>query len=412
MTALRLKVSRWNCGDAKNCELCGGEKQMVTYEEMFDHCVCQPAVKSTNIGDLAADYPKEPCLSTDCENCGGQYQLLPPCQSLRLSQAPVTVNEYEYVTRKTRDGKDYQALELVKKSFPVSQLWEKMNSGPEDPLRHHFRASWINKMIEHLRARPNQGQLQIYIDFPERQELGARAAVAKQEYHKRKILLLVLALTWTCVGEATQKSHCCCYIGDGSLDKSQGVIEEAIQDAVTWAMRKGGVAQVLYLSDRARREFSNASIMMWLSNHEKKFGLGAEWMFTEPDHGKSDCDGLGAGIKTMLYEWFGTLESMPTPHECVQFLWDHTKEVPIRGKYAKYKEYRFQVLEGKKPTTHAAETIKGITKSFHWKSIGKPNHVMARTLPCFCDLCKAKCFDACKNKGYVGSWQPIEVKRK
>ena len=33
-----------------------------------------------------------------------------------------------------------------------------------------------------------------------------------------------------------QKSHCCCYIGEGSLDKSQGVIEEAIQDAVTWAM--------------------------------------------------------------------------------------------------------------------------------------------------------------------------------
>jgi hypothetical protein len=185
--------------------------------------------------------------------------------------------------------------------------------------------------------------------------------VAQQEYHKRKILLLVLALTWTCVGEATQKSHCCCYIGDGSLDKSQGVIEEAIQDAVTWAMRKGGVAQVLYLSDRARREFSNASIMMWLSNHEKKFGLGAEWMFTEPDHGKSDCDGLGAGIKTMLYERFGTLERMPTPHECVQFLWDHTKGVPIRGKYAKYKEHCFQVLEGKKPTTHAAETIQGIT---------------------------------------------------
>ena len=103
---------------------------------------------------------------------------------------------------------------------------------------------------------------------------------------------------------------------------------------------------------------------------------------------------------------------MPTPHECVQFLWDHTKGVPIRGKYAKYKEYRFQVLEGKKPTAHAAETIKGITKSFHWKSIGKPNHVMARTLPCFCDLCKAKRFDACKNKGYVGSWQPIEVKHK
>ena len=31
------------------------------------------------------------------------------------------------------------------------------------------------------------------------------------------------------------------------------------------------MTQVLYLSDRDRREFSNASIMMWFSNHEKKF---------------------------------------------------------------------------------------------------------------------------------------------
>ena len=67
--------------------------------------------------------------------------------------------------------------------------------------------------------------------------------------------------------------------------------------------------------------------------------------------------------------------------EFVQFLWDHTNGVPISGKDAKCKEYRFQVLEGKKPTTFAAETIKGITKSFHWKSTGKPNHVIAPTFP-------------------------------
>ena len=74
----------------------------------------------------------------------------------------------------------------------------------------------------------------------------------------------------------------------------------------------------------------------------------------------------------MLYERFGTLERMPTPRGCVHVLWDHTKGVPIMGKMqnanAKYKEHHFQIVEGKKPTTSATETIKGITKNLHWKS--------------------------------------------
>ena len=96
-------------------------------------------------------------------------------------------------------------------------------------------------------------------------------------------------------------------------------------------------------------------MMMWLSHHKKKYSISGEWMFTEPDHGKSHCDGLGAGIKTMLYDWFTSLERMPTPTECVKYLWDYTKGVPIRGKYAKYKEYRFKMVEGKQPTTPSTD---------------------------------------------------------
>ena len=93
-------------------------------------------------------------------------------------------------------------------------------------------------------------------------------------------------------------------------------------------------------------------------------------------------------------------------------LWDHTKGVPIRGKYAKYKEYCFKMVEGKEPATPSTETIRGITKRFHWKSVGKPKQVMARPLPCFCDLCKSKRFDACGNKGYAGSWEQIDLRVK
>ena len=86
-----------------------------------------------------------------------------------------------------------------------------------------------------------------------------------------------------------------------------------------------------------------------------------------PTNGKSDCDGYDDSIRIMFYEWFAALERMPTPTECVKYLWDHKKGVPIRGKNAKYKEYRFKMVEGKKPTAPSADTFRGTTKWFNWK---------------------------------------------
>ena len=111
--------------------------------------------------------------------------------------------------------------------------------------------------------------------------------------------------------------------------------------------------------------------------------LGPETIFLGPDG-----DGFGAVINAKLYGWFGILERMPTSPECVQILWDNPKGVPIRGKYAKYMEYRFKVVAGKKFANPGAETNKGITNRFHWKSIGKPKHVEASPV---CDSVTMSC---------------------
>ena len=111
------------------------------------------------------------------------------------------------------------------------------------------------------------------------------------------------------------------------------------------------------MSDRARKEFSNSTLMLWLSKYDSKFRLPGEWGFTELEHGKSDYDGLGAGIKKKL---------------CFQYLWKHTKGVPMRGKYAKYKEYRFKTLLA-------------------------TGDVKYRHLPCFCAMCLAQRYALCKN---------------
>ena len=240
--------------------------------------------------------------------------------------------------------------------------------------------------------------------------MAAKATVSPEGYHKLKNLLLVVTIAWTAVDGRHKKS--CYYIGSGAPDKGQIVSEEALCDVVTWAKGKTGVHCVLYMRDGAHKEFSNSTMMLWLSKHDSKFRLPGEWVFTEPEHGKSDYDGLGAGIKKMLSEWYATLSVKPTSRECVIYLLTNTKGVPMRGKYSKSKEYRFKTSLGEGVTTPTAQTIRGTTKRFQWASVDKSRSVKYRNLPCFGAMCLAQRCALCKNKDCVGQCTTGHVAQK
>ena len=126
-----------------------------------------------------------------------------------------------------------------------------------------------------------------------------------------------------------------------------------------------------YMSDRAQKELPNSTMMLWLIKHDSHFKLLGKWVFTEPKHRQSDCDGLRGGIRKRLWQRCATLPVKQTPQKCVDYVWKHTKGVPMRGKYSKCKEYRFKTLPGRGVATPAAQTITGITKRIQCAAVGK-----------------------------------------
>ena len=289
------------------------------YNDLWQYAVCPPLAQAIDIHSLASSYPREECIAGTCDDCGGEYQVLPKCVDLRNSADAITTRFYRYVDKHTKGGKVFKAMDLVRENQPVKDLWQIMNADLPSALQHHYGSTWISAMTAHLQANIPAGTLFIRIDFPERQVLLQRARFNEQEYKKDKLLFLVLALTQRLVG-GDVKHHCCCYVGAGSLSKDLDLILEAIKDAVTWAKGKGGVSKVIYISDRCRAEFSNHNLLFFLSMHEKLLAIPATWCFDMPGHGKGTCDGLGAGIKKMLGNWMCGLEDVPSPSECVQHL--------------------------------------------------------------------------------------------
>ena len=65
-------------------------------------------------------------------------------------------------------------------------------------------------MITEVHGKPPVGVLYCHVDCVQRRELAAKATVSPKEYHKLKILLLVVTVACTIVDWQHEKS-CCCY---------------------------------------------------------------------------------------------------------------------------------------------------------------------------------------------------------
>ena len=129
-----------------------------------------------------------------------------------------------------------------------------------------------------------------------------------------------------------------------------------------------GVTRALYFSDRARQEFSNATLFLELSHHAARYGIQGEWIFQVEYHGKAVVDGLGAGIKRLLYRECTASSKIMSPVEAVQRLQQRTKSRLVRGRFAKFTQYRFTLLEEDKvKALSSGATVKGTTQYYHYK---------------------------------------------
>ena len=57
--------------------------------------------------------------------------------------------------------------------------------------------------------------------------------------------------------------------------------------------------KIIYFSDGAASQYKNRKNFGNLCNHEKDFGVKAEWHFSATSHGKGACDGVGGTVKRL-----------------------------------------------------------------------------------------------------------------
>ncbi|CAM1301229.1 Uncharacterised protein r2_g1101 [Pycnogonum litorale] len=59
------------------------------------------------------------------------------------------------------------------------------------------------------------------------------------------------------------------------------------------------IQKIIYFSDGCAAQYKNGKNFFNLSQHEKDFGIPAEWNFFATSHGKGPCDGVGGTVKRL-----------------------------------------------------------------------------------------------------------------
>ena len=183
------------CAIDQDCDACSGLWDPPTFQNLPDYAVCRPqsAVLGPGVDTLSDFFPKPPCIAGECDLCGQDYQICPPCFFFRRCNVQVEVEEFEYSESETKNGKTFKKVVSVTKQYTVADLITKMNEELPDFLRHHFGQKWVQLQEQHLATVQPQGWCVCSVDYPERFEMHTRAQISEEEYHKEKLLLLLVA---------------------------------------------------------------------------------------------------------------------------------------------------------------------------------------------------------------------------
>ena len=404
--ALMDFLATWpKCGDVA-CPFCVHGQRPPSWRQLMTNsvCLCTAPTNLVDVDHLACSFPKVECLG-DCDACP---PWLPMCDALLGSETPISYLKYETETTLTQGGKVYSYTAKNTATAPMHEFFDTLEAGRQHFWQHHFGHQWITKMVHALDRNLPPGLLMIRIDFLERFELFCQSQISEEEYHKQKLLLLVLTLGH--VRSDGVRWDVATYISHANRMKKDWVsIMESICDAVGWARGRGGVSKVVLVSDRSPHEFSNSTTLRFIHDSLKLLCVLAEWVFDMEYHGKDVNDGIGAAMKKMLENWCATLKSIPTEDECLAFLWSHTKGKPINTtNHRKFKEYRFVLMKGDHAAPPLTPTVKGIKSFYHFRSGGE-GVILRRKFPCFCSKCRVERYTDCQNIEWTGPWEVAKI---
>lgn len=211
----------------------------------------------------------------------------------------IEYKQWESTDRDKLSSKNEKVVDVI------SVLAEKM----KNIVTHDFVAYEQAVYLQNLKESLPENKAIIMMDFSMNYTCIVQDATQKYHWSKKGVTVHPVVIYYT-DSDGELKNKNLCFISD---DVKHDVTQVRLAQEKTIEFIKKNcpqVTEVVYVTDGCAAQYKCCSSFFNLCQHERKYGLKAEWVFFATSHGKSPCDGIGGLVKRETYK-----ESLRRPYE-------------------------------------------------------------------------------------------------
>lgn len=255
-----------------------------------------------------------------------------------------------------------QRCSISNDSCTGSEFTDRLRYNLEKLVLHDFIATQQSRFLREAKESLKEGELIIIMDFSENYAFTVQEAVQAFHWNNNRATLFPVVIYYRENDELRPLS----FVGISDCMNHDTISVYMFQTELMTFLkdRFPPINKISYFTDGAAAQFKNKKSFANLLNHERDFGMIAEWHFFATSHGKGPSDGVGGCVKRLarlaslkmgsgeqmlnaedLFEW--AKRNIPSVHFvlCTQVDYDFHKR-NLSSRFA------------------SAETVKW-TKSFH-----------------------------------------------
>jgi len=229
-------------------------------------------------------------------------------------------------------------------------------------LKHDFIAKSQASYLEKLKDSVGDGEFVVTLDFSENYSFHVQDAIQSQHWSKDQATLHVYVVYYK---ENNIQQHINFVVFSEYINHDATGVHLYNSKMIDFLKTKFGahnVKKLYYFSDGAGSQYKNKFNFVNLLNHQKDFGIQAEWHFFATAHGKGACDGIGGCIKRHAYR--ASLQNntkITTTRELFEWAQRFFKKIYFDFSSVDEYEKHKQELESR---FFKAKTVKG-TRQYH-----------------------------------------------
>ena len=236
---------------------------------------------------MTCENPSSKCHLSECDKCPSIDVLKDKLLNL-LDINHIESVEYSYWTstdRSTLSTVSTDALDFL------NELCHQLEILKPHSFIAKQQSSFMSEKLNNLREN------EVIVKFDFSQNYAYTCQNASQAFHFNNDQCTVFPVVYHYYQESELKYRSCIFLSSSLKHDTAAVytVQSILIPEILKKVKK--VKKIIYMTDGAKQHFKNKYQMANLLNHEKDFGIKAEWHFSATAHGKSSYDGIGAIFK-------------------------------------------------------------------------------------------------------------------